>query len=93
MARSKVLRQSAATGEPALRPLEYDYPNQGYAAVQDQFLLGNRIMVAPVVTSSNTRTVIVPKGKWRFRGNIIKGPLKQTIDVAPDELPVYEKVD
>jgi hypothetical protein len=35
----------------------------------------------------------VPKGKWRFRGNIIKGPLKQTIDVAPDELPVYEKVD
>jgi alpha-glucosidase len=89
----EVLRQSAATGEPALRPLEFNFPNQGYAAVQDQFMLGTRLMVAPVVTSSNTRMVLVPKGKWRFRGSVIKGPLKQTIDVAPDELPVYEKVD
>lgn len=89
----QVLRRSAATGEPALRPLEYNYPNQGYASVTDQFLLGDNIMVAPVVTSSNTRTVVVPKGKWRFRGTVIKGPLKQTIDVAPDELPVYEKIN
>jgi alpha-glucosidase len=89
----EVLRQSAATGEPALRPLEYNYPQQGYAGVQDQFLMGDKLMVAPVVTSSNTRTVLIPKGKWRFRGKIIQGPLKQTIEAAPDELPVYEKIN
>jgi len=89
----QVLHRSAVTGEPALRPLEYNYPHQGYAGITDQFLLGDHVMVAPVVTVSNTRTVFIPKGNWRFRGKMIKGPLKQTIDVAPDELPVFEKIN
>ena len=32
--------EAAQTGEPIVRPLEYEYPHQGYVDVNDQFLLG-----------------------------------------------------
>jgi len=45
----KTAKQSAQTREPILRPMEYDYPNQGYVNVTDQFLLGEKLLVVPVV--------------------------------------------
>src|SRR4051794_8957042 len=38
----QVMREAAQTGEPALRPLEYDFPDQGYMEVKDQFMLGKK---------------------------------------------------
>src|SRR5262249_55540340 len=40
-------RQAALTGEPIVRSMEYVFPHQGYERVNDQFLLGDRILVAP----------------------------------------------
>ena len=37
------------TGEPILRALEYNYPNQGFAEVKDVFMLGEDILVAPII--------------------------------------------
>ena len=42
-------RGSARTGEPIVRSLEYAFPHQGYERVNDEFLLGDRMLVAPVV--------------------------------------------
>ena len=61
-------RESAKTGEPIVRSLEYAYPHQGYADVVDQFLLGPDILVAPVVEKgARKRRIVVPPGRWQGR--------------------------
>ena len=87
----EVLRTAAITGEPVLRPLEYDYPNQGFENVPDEFLIGEKLLVAPVVTDNDSRTVKFPKGKWRYNNKTIKGPATKVFTVALDELLIFEK--
>jgi alpha-glucosidase len=87
----KAVSDATRTGMPAVKPLEFDYPGQGYDTVKDQFLLGDELMVAPVVTPDNKRSVVFPKGKWRYKGRLIKGPSKQTFDVPLDEILVFRK--
>ena len=38
----KLVAQSAASGEPVVRSMEYVFPHQGYAKVNNQFMLGDR---------------------------------------------------
>ena len=40
---------AAATGEPIMRHLAFVYPDDGFEDVQDQFMLGDNILVAPVI--------------------------------------------
>ena len=91
----ELARQSAATGEPIIRSLEYAYPHQGYERVNDQFLLGERMLVAPVVEkNARQRTVLIPSGKWLgFDGKQYVGPAKITVPVALDELCYFEKLE
>ena len=85
------MRNSTITGEPLLRPLEYDYPNQGFENIKDQFLIGANLLVAPVVTNNDQRTVQFPKGKWKYKNTIIKGPVNKSFSVPLDELLIFEK--
>jgi alpha-glucosidase len=89
----KLAKESAHNGEPIVRSMEYVFPHEGYAQINDQFLLGDKILIAPVLTKENERMVIIPKGKWEDnKGKIIKGPKKMKILVAIDEIPIYKKV-
>ncbi len=88
----KVMREAVKTGEPALRAMEYEFPDQGFLKVTDQFMLGEEMLVAPVVTESDTRVVMLPKGRWKYKDTIIRGPATKTITVPLDELPVFRKV-
>jgi alpha-glucosidase len=87
-------KESANTGEPIIRSMEYVYPGQGYASVKDQFLLGNDILVAPVMNKGQTeREVFFPKGKWKGDdGSLVKGPVEKTIQVPMERLPWYRKI-
>lgn len=86
-------RQSAISGEPVIRNFEYEFPNQGLDSVKDQFMLGKKMMVAPVLNKENKRTIIFPKGKWKAEdGKIFTGPSIKSFDVEPDEIPVFEKM-
>ena len=87
-----VMRTAVQTGEPALRPLEYNFPHQGFIEIKDQFMLGENLMIAPVVTNGDTRQVVFPKGKWKYKNRIFKGPLKKMFRVSLDELLIFEKV-
>lgn len=60
----KLAENAAKTGEPIVRNMEYQFPNQGFAAVLDQFMLGDKILVAPMVTKGTQRTIKFPKGTW-----------------------------
>ncbi|MEG0032980.1 MAG: glycoside hydrolase family 31 protein [Mucinivorans sp.] len=82
---------AAKTGEPIIRPMEYQFPNQGFTDCKDQFMLGSKFLVAPILTDSNSRTVRLPKGAWvDDQGKRFRGPTVIAIDVAIDRLPYYE---
>ena len=85
---------TAKTGEPILRPMEYDFPQNGYETVKDQFLIGDSLLVAPVLEKNMTkRIVLVPKGTWENEvGTIFKGPKAIEMNAEIDVLPYLKKI-
>lgn len=56
---------SSNTCEPICRPMEYHYPNVGYADLKTQFMFGDDMIIAPVVEKqSYEKKVFIPKGIW-----------------------------
>ena len=86
-------RQSAVSGEPMVRNLEYEYPGKGYGDIRDEFILGGKILVAPVVNKGETsREVTFPEGKWKGDDeSIVEGPAVVRIEVPLERLPWYRK--
>ncbi len=89
-------QHAAQTGEPILRSMEYSYPHQGFAQCKDQFMLGDKYLVAPMVSKGYSRKVMLPKGRWQDDlGEIIevKEGVK-TLDIAVpiERLPYYQNV-
>lgn len=86
-------RESAKTGEPIVRHMEYSFPNEGFAECKDQYMLGDKYMVTPVITKENTRTVKLPKGEWKDDlGKKHKGGKNIEIDVPLNRLPYFERI-
>ena len=69
-------KECAKSGEPMIRYLEYSYPGRGYEKINDQFLLGSKLLVAPVqVKGQTSRKVAVPPGEWLGDdGSTVSGP-------------------
>lgn len=90
----KLARESAVSGEPMVRNMEYEFPGNGYYDIKDQFLLGSRILVAPVVVKGQrSREVVFPAGKWQGDDNsLVTGPVKLKIEVPIERLPWYRKI-
>jgi alpha-glucosidase (family GH31 glycosyl hydrolase) len=90
----RLAQQSAKTGAPIVRNLEFEFPDQGFADCKDQFMLGEDILVAPMLESGSSRDVLFPKGTWKDKnGNIIKGPVKKQMNVPLDELLWFRKIE
>lgn len=91
----RLAQASAQSGEPIVRPLAYAYPDAGYEKIKDEFLLGDEILVAPVLTkNARARTIVFPRGTWKGDdGSTVVGP--KTLDVpAPlDRLPWYRRAE
>lgn len=86
-------KESAITGEPIVRHMEYSFPEEGFAGCTDQYMLGDKYLVAPVITSNNTRTVKLPKGKWRDdTGKVYKGGKTYVLEIPLHRLLFFEKI-
>ncbi|MBN1480574.1 alpha-galactosidase [candidate division KSB1 bacterium] len=87
-------KESAKTGEPIVRSLDYEFPNNGYEEITDQFLLGSSILVAPVVEKgARTRTVVFPPGTWKDQeGMEFVGPSMEIVEAPLEKLPWFRKV-
>lgn len=85
-------RKSAQTGDPIVRPLEWVWPHHGFVNIKDQFMLGDEVMIAPLVTKGGrTRTVVFPVGRWKGDdGSIVDGPVTREIPVPLSRLPYFE---
>lgn len=71
----ELVQKSALTGELILSPLCYHYPNAGYETIIDEFMLGENILVSPVLQKDQMkRSVVFPDGMWEDeKGNSYTG--------------------
>jgi len=82
-------RESADSGLPLMRPLFLEFPDDpGCWLVDDAYLLGDELLVAPLLDESGRRLVYLPPGGWSgwFDDERHEGPGWREIP-AP-ELPI-----
>jgi alpha-glucosidase len=81
------------TGMPPMRPLVLEFPDDRATwSLNDEWMLGDRVLAAPVLTEGGERKVYLPAGGW-FDGNTGKAVAGgQTLDLTPvplDVIPFY----
>lgn len=84
---------SSKTGEPIVRCMDYMFPGEGFEGCNDQYMLGERYLVAPVMDSGTSRNVKLPKGRWiDEEGKTYRGGRTYTIEVPISRLPRFTKI-
>lgn len=80
---------------PILRSMEYSFPHSGYEKINTQFLIGDSLLVCPVLEKNlSVQDVIIPKGKWKgFNGKIYKGSNSYKFPVTISDLPYFERIE
>ena len=87
---------AAQSGLPPMRPLFVDYPDDEIAwTIDDQFLFGPDILVAPVLAAGQTsRSVYLPAGPtWRdaWTGDSFAGGQTIAVDAPIERIPVFTR--
>ncbi|XP_046557782.1 myogenesis-regulating glycosidase-like [Haliotis rubra] len=87
---------SLTTGYPIIRPLWWIAPTDEAAlTVDDQFLLGDDVLVAPVMEQGATmRRIYLPAGRWRdeLKGQTQDGGKWIDYPVTLRDLPYFTKI-
>ena len=86
---------ASKTGEPIVRHMAYEFPEQGYEAVNDLFMLGSDYLVAPVVEKGQREKIVrLPEGaRWiNDRGEEFEGGTTVTEAAPLDRLVYYKKI-
>jgi len=91
----EVAKKSSKTGESILRHMAYSFPNNGYEEITSQFMLGENLLVAPVVKKGSfEKTIHFPEGTWQGDdGSIEIGSCTKTVAAPLSRLPWYKKVN
>ena len=88
-----VMRESADTGLPAMRPLMLEYPaDESTYGIADEFLFGTDLLIAPVLREPATsRGVYLPAGDWYdyWSGEHYSGPKSITVPVTIASIPIF----
>ncbi len=86
-------------GTPIMRRCDLEWPQHPEAADSTQYLFGNDLLVAPIVTpaSSNQvaeRTVWIPEGRWEdvWTGRSHVGPKTITVKATLEQVPMFVRV-
>ncbi|HEX7957453.1 MAG TPA: TIM-barrel domain-containing protein, partial [Pyrinomonadaceae bacterium] len=92
-----LFHEHAETGAPVMRPLWFEYPNDSRTyTVEDEYLVGRDLLVAPVVRESATkRGVYFPFGDdwvdW-WTGRRYEGGKDAEVEAPLDRLPLFVRV-
>ncbi|MDE5749440.1 MAG: DUF5110 domain-containing protein, partial [Duncaniella sp.] len=86
--------ENATKGYPLVRPLNFNSPGSArYDDINDEYLWGNDVLVAPVLTKGATsRRVVFPEGLWTDYNNSVRfyhGGDTVMVDAPLDVLPLF----
>lgn len=86
--------ENATKGYPLVRPLNFNSPGSArYDNINDEYLWGNDVLVAPVLTKGATsRRVVFPEGLWTDYNNPVRfyhGGDTVKVDAPLDVLPLF----
>ena len=87
--------ENASKGYPLARPLNFygENPEDKYADIQDEYLWGDRVLIAPVMTKgARSREVVFPAGTWINLNNdklVYKGGTTARVAAPLSELPMF----
>jgi len=92
------MQHASEKGLPLMRPLFFDFAEDGQTfAVEDQFLFGPDLLVAPVLTEgARSREVYLPAGSgWRdaWSGQRFAGGQRLVADAPLERIPLYLRDD
>jgi alpha-D-xyloside xylohydrolase len=92
---AEVSRDVAVRGLPMMRPLPLALPGDmtARAAAHREYLLGDDVLVAPVLEPGGRVTLWVPPGKWEGLdgGPALDGPAWQTAQLGLDQVPAWSR--
>jgi alpha-glucosidase (family GH31 glycosyl hydrolase) len=86
--------ETLVRGTPLIHPLAMQYPKDAVAARHsDEFMVGDELLVAPVLGPVESVRVYLPQGIWtELRTNqVYKGHQEITVRTAPDEMPAFSR--
>jgi alpha-glucosidase len=90
-----LFEKASRDGSPVMRPLIWHYQNDlQCAATQDQFLLGEALLVAPVILpGARARSVYLPPGMWHdfWTNDSYRGRSHVLADAPLGLLPMFVK--
>lgn len=84
--------RSAAAGLPMARPLVLEFPDDPATwHVDDQWLLGEHLLVAPQLEASGRRRAYLPEGRWLdwWTDEVVDGPRWIAVDSPLDRIPLW----
>ena len=84
----------ADDGTPPFRALVLDdRKSKKLYTVDDQYLIGDRMMVAPLFAGEPDRKVVFPEGEWHdfWTGEKIAGGTELTVPASTEKIPAYVK--
>ena len=83
-------------GHPVMRPMVFDWPDDPSTyGINDQYLLGEHLLVAPVLTEADRRRVYLPAGRWLdlATGRVRRGPRWIEVSAPLDTVPLFLRAD
>ncbi|MBQ5944028.1 MAG: glycoside hydrolase family 31 protein [Bacteroidales bacterium] len=89
--------EAVSTGLPPVRPLALGWQDDPRAcSVEDEFMLGDECLVAPILTDGSVREVYLPEGRWleKETGREYDVPgagLTIEVEAEPGVVPVFLK--
>jgi alpha-D-xyloside xylohydrolase len=81
-------------GVPPFRPLVVDHPDDVQAwPVDDEYLMGESLLVAPVVAGQTSRSVYLPAGGWYdfWTGERLAGGKRVDVAAPLERIPLFVK--